>query len=584
MKRAACRTRSLLSWTASVLLVFCAVTSAKGQAVDPSALLVHAVKPISSQRILPDTLPSPAKASPVLQAEACRGEFEPASFILRALKNDMEGVTLEATELKSETAVIPRDRVDLKVVKVWYQAGTAWFGIRSDQGRVLVPELLLNDDTLIRVDTQRQANIIKLPFPDGEQYRDISREMPVPPRDVLHSIEDFPVRDAARLQPVHLRAGQTQQFWVTFHIPQDASSGSYEGFIALKAQGRPIGAIPVQVKVLPFVLEKPKIEYSLYYVGKLKAKGVISSAVKNQQQLRAELQNMWNHGVTNPTVYQDFDNKALLKKVLQIRKEVGMTGRPLYYLGIRTEQPANPSAVARYISQTDTMRALMKPYGVPELYVYGIDEASPELLQKQKDVWRTLRTRGVKIFVAGWTPGHFEQIGEDIDLFVDGQPPKRKEADKFHKVGRRIFSYNQPQVGVENPLIYRKNYGLRLWQEGYDGAMTYAYQDGFGSIWNDFDHTKFRDHCFTYPTVNGVIDTIAWEGFREGVDDVRYITTLEKRVRLAASRQGRQGTGALSKARSFLEGLKSYGGDDLDSIRQQTIGHILNLIQSDKAN
>ena len=26
--------------------------------------------------------------------------------------------------------------------------------------------------------------------------------------------------------------------------------------------------------------------------------------------------------------------------------------------------------------------------------------------------------------------------------------------------------------------------------------------------------------------VNGVIDTIAWEGYREGVDDVRYITTL----------------------------------------------------------
>jgi hypothetical protein len=27
--------------------------------------------------------------------------------------------------------------------------------------------------------------------------------------------------------------------------------------------------------------------------------------------------------------------------------------------------------------------------------------------------------------------------------------------------------------------------------------------------------------------MEGVIDTLAWEGFREGVDDVRYITTLE---------------------------------------------------------
>lgn len=570
---------------ASVLLVFCVVTAAEGQVLDPSALLVHVVKPISSQRILPDTLPSPVKVSPILQVEACPGEFESASFILRALRNDMEDVSLEATELKSAAAVIPRDRIDLKVVKVWYQAGTAWLGIRADPRRVLVPELLLNDDSLIKVDTQRQTNFIKLSFPSGEQYYDISSQAPALTRSVLHSPETFPVRDAARLRPIHLQAGQTRQFWVTFHIPRDASPGSYKGSIALKTRGKPIGRIPVEVRVLPFLLEKPRIEYSLYYRGKLTAgRGTISSEAKSQQQLTAELQNMWNHGVTNPTVYQDFDNKALLKKTLQIRKEVGMTGQPLYYLGIRTEEPANPSAVARYIAQTDAMRALMKPYGVTDLYVYGIDEAPPDLLQKQKAVWRMLQKRGVKIFTAGWTPGHFEQIGADIDLFVDGQPPKGKEADKFHGAGRRIFSYNQPQVGVENPLIYRKNYGIRLWQEGYDGAMTYAYQDGFGSIWNDFDHAKFRDHCFTYPTVNGVINTIAWEGFREGIDDVRYITTLEKRVRLAAFRQERQGTGALSKARSFLENLKSYGGDDLDSIRQETIGHILNLIQSDKAN
>ena len=31
-------------------------------------------------------------------------------------------------------------------------------------------------------------------------------------------------------------------------------------------------------------------------------------------------------------------------------------------------------------------------------------------------------------------------------------------------------------------------------------------------------------------TVDGVIDTIAWEGYREGVDDVRYVTTLQKAI------------------------------------------------------
>ena len=39
----------------------------------------------------------------------------------------------------------------------------------------------------------------------------------------------------------------------------------------------------------------------------------------------------------------------------------------------------------------------------------------------------------------------------------------------------------------------------------------------------------YRDHVFAYPTSNGVIDTIQWEGWREGVDDTRYVATLIKK-------------------------------------------------------
>jgi hypothetical protein len=56
--------------------------------------------------------------------------------------------------------------------------------------------------------------------------------------------------------------------------------------------------------------------------------------------------------------------------------------------------------------------------------------------------------------------------------------------------------------------------------------MPYAYQHGFGNIWNDFDHPEFRDHVFAYPTTNGLVSTVQWEGFRSAVDDVRYLSTL----------------------------------------------------------
>jgi hypothetical protein len=60
--------------------------------------------------------------------------------------------------------------------------------------------------------------------------------------------------------------------------------------------------------------------------------------------------------------------------------------------------------------------------------------------------------------------------------------------------------------------------------------MNFAYQYPFGAAWNDFDSPKrdkdYRDHMFTYPTSDGVIGTVQWEGFREGVDDTRYLATL----------------------------------------------------------
>ena len=114
--------------------------------------------------------------------------------------------------------------------------------------------------------------------------------------------------------------------------------------------------------------------------------------------------------------------------------------------------------------------------------------------------------------------------------------------------------------------------------------MTFAYQYAYGHIWNDFDSENFRDHCFAYPTANGVVGTLQWEGFREGVDDVRYITTLEQAIEEAAESE------AALEARRWLEGLKSSSfrqevswkaqgppPEDLDQIRSRIVAWINEL-------
>ncbi len=70
-----------------------------------------------------------------------------------------------------------------------------------------------------------------------------------------------------------------------------------------------------------------------------------------------------------------------------------------------------------------------------------------------------------------------------------------------------------------------------------DGTHTHVYGGGndfteSNHLWDDFDNhaNEYRDEVFAYPTVNSVVDTIQWEGFREGVDDIRYLTALRDKM------------------------------------------------------
>jgi len=201
------------------------------------------------------------------------------------------------------------------------------------------------------------------------------------------------------------------------------------------------------------------------------------------------------------------------------------------------------------------------------VYFYGEDEAMGEALRAQKAAWKATQEAGARTFVAGYA-GTFEAMGGLLNCAVYFGRPTEQEAAKWHGVGSTVLSYANPQVGVEDPLVYRRNYGLALWRAGFDGAMDYAYQHAFHAVWNDFDDPDYRDHVFAYPTANGVVGTLQWEGFREGVDDVRYIATLQAEVALASPDLAAQG-------QRFLNRIDP--GGDLDHIRSRVVEQIEKL-------
>ncbi len=565
-------------------------------------LASYVVTPVSGAKILSDTPPPPGARSASIVIVACRGEYEPASIVLRAGDAEVLNLTLVAGDLIDGRAgrKISGENLDIRVVKPWFQGASAWNDISKslpgDFRQSMVPELLLKDDSLVITDEKAEQNFVKLWLRGEWQYRLLNERRLAPAGQALPAMGDFPVRDSRVLQPFNVPARSGKQVWFTLFVPADAAAGDYSGEVQVRSAGVPVGTIPVLLQVLPFDLLQPRMTYSIYYRAQLDPRRAsIGSEFRNAAQMANELADMRRHGIRNPGVYQGYSDRKALEAVFKLRSEAGIDSGPLYYLGIQTtaDSLGRPESRAEQ-NLRQIMPALIdlaRRHGFGPVYVYGKDEAKGAELTAQLRLWRIVHESGGKVFVAGYTGAH-ALVGNELDVLVHYGQPDIREAERWHAGGKAILSYANPQAGPENPLLFRLNYGLVLWANNYDGAMLYAYQHCFGSCWNDVDHPVYRDHNLTYPTVDGVIPTIAWEGLREAVDDVRYVTTLEALISGGASHKSVQ----TEMARAYLQALKEdlrnkqrssgkYNQNmviDLDDIRRQVIRHLGALSSAEK--
>jgi hypothetical protein len=579
-------------------------------------LLVYSTPAITNDPILP-WADIPDKTSDVMAMRACRGEYEPAAFVAYPITEDLT-IEVNSTDLKGSAGIIVSTNVDIRVVKCWYQAGSSEgyshppkyieeVGEKDimilentpvDEGRhVLTPELLLKDDDLVRTEKWYRQNFVKLKYSDGtNRWLWISAPRVVFPggktvvpwimspdtvgKQEDASVENQPIRDARTLQPVSIPKRTSKQFWVTVHVPQDAKAGEYQGEIQVRSQGQPIETLKLKLEVLPFELEPSHLESSIYlhffgskgFIGMpldVKGKGSVGPDIRSVEQYRAELKNLLAHGVDNPTESVPLEQ---LETALRIRKEVGMKTDILYHtyegLGGWTLKPVDVERLKKVV-------ALAKQYGYKEIYFYGLDEAQGEKLRASRPELEKIHQAGGKIFAAGLATSlggdSFEVIGDLQDLMVMSYIPSKEDAAKWHREGHKIMSYANPQSGFEKPETYRRNYGLVLDYAHFDGGMTFSYY-WFG--WNDFNiWPPYRDHNFVYPTADGVIDTIQWEGYREGIDDLRYLATLRKAVAKAEKSGAKKQANA---ARAFIEKVNVKKGNLCD-IRNEMIGWIMKL-------
>ncbi len=537
-----------------------------------ATLTTWVVPAISDTKILPLSTISDDLLGENISIRTCHGEYTCASFVVRSNKDI--NIEIETSDLVCGENLIPNDEIDIKVVKCWWQYGHL-IDVHSDIGsRFVTPELLLNDDGLVQstsdtwgdatVSNPSGSNYLKL---IGGEYIDISTPTKVP--------TPSNIKDSDTLKPINLPPNYNKQIWITSHVPETATPGTYTGSIHLKNNGHIIKTLNIIFTVLPFELLSPSIEYSCYYRAKLTTnQNTISTRVKTVTQFTADMKNLLVHGISNPSLYAEYPYTDL-DVMLSIRDSLGLENSHIFA----------PSSINSDISYVNTIKTIANAHNITSVYIYGIDETDMSGRRSQIIAVHDIQ---VKVYCAQ-PPTQAKNIADLLDVAVVSGNPDKALAELYHGYTsfdgekHKIYSYNNPQTVPEYPRIFRLNYGLKLWQNDYDGAMDFAYQfegsdNETGNVWNDFDNINYRDHCFAYPTINGFINTVQFEGYREASNDIKYLTALQNSIVDAKTR------GVATKDIDlWLSTLKStdLANVNLDEIRSQIIDYILQLQNSE---
>ena len=488
-------------------------------------------------------LPQPVEVGRAMSVFAAPGEYEPASFSIHA-GEDLTGVAVRADPLlDGQGHTIPAEAVDIRTVKVWYQGG-------SDQefGEVvLVPELLLKDDGLIEADTVNRRNILHFT------------------NTFLCGFSQTPTRipmDGPDFQPVNVPAYTSREFWLTVHVPEATVPGVYTSTVHVEPANAPAGGMDLRVTVLPIELREPEQVFSIYDYS---PSGMYCS--QDPAGALLELMDIRAHGLgsafltgyyihtrveTNANGEWSVD-LAPLTENLEHRVQAGLTGPTVLSLDnyvawdvdFRSFWSGNDSAenVDKVTDVVQAIEQLVDDNGYPELYYYGIDEPTGDNLPKCRRIFEVIRNAGGKTTTAVYTDTLAAELSPYLDMPIYGIMQEQLYVNPVQQSSYPLqLNYWHP---LENPNVDRFRYGVFVWRSGLDGSAPYAYRNVYqGDPYHDestgqTDSFSYqRNSMYTYPSQVGPIPTIQWEAVREGIDDVRYLTTLDEVVTVAAGQAG----------------------------------------------
>nr|WP_321399891.1 hypothetical protein [uncultured Desulfobacter sp.] len=360
----------------------------------------------------------------------------------------------------------------------------------------------------------------------------------------------------------------SQALWLDIYTPKSTPAGKYSGNIIMETQRQILSKIPLEIEVLPFELDEAREwsrgAYISKFIDKKEAENLVEHGhtqvswwtssgyrlrLKNGQ-ISADfspsldyLKMLDNVGMTGPhTVFLGGDTPKLINDIFLLLNRPAITGgRDIKYRGQYGATDLT-APFEQYLSQTlKQFYDQMKSCGHEEILTVILDEPDhrprPERLNWYNKIFSIVEKQVPELQTFGvfYHKDDEKKLSLHHDVWSTNCPSINKyEACK--EANRKLFTYHGGFNFYGSPGKPRFSIGIIPWVYEADGTFYWA-------IWNHDMNQREKDDIFSPLTFrgqsttigrstgkanSGPISTLIHKGFREAVDDARYIKTFEK--------------------------------------------------------
>jgi hypothetical protein len=337
----------------------------------------------------------------------------------------------------------------------------------------------------------------------------------------------------------NMPAYSTEHFWCTVKVPDGALPGIYKGSLVVTADEQQVGSISVVLEVLDIKLVEPPFALGLNY-----------SNPHNQAALEAHLADMRRHGMTCVAPLYNFhlpvhdSNTAELGNFIDSYKKAGFT-KTLYFA---TPMNLQLSSLAGYGDETSKrwqqkyiqvmmlLHAEVLRHNIPVLISIG-DELTNKGIEGvhiagrlARFVWEELPEITTTSDMNGYMEVMVMSPYLNVATFNNGWDGIDHHNKGRHLINKQFIVELQAKTGAipwfVNAGVVRFPFGFFFWKMtkyGVKGKVEWYYNldNGRGSLVR-------TEGANIWPTLD-------YERSREGIDDLKYLCTLEKFIAHANS-------------------------------------------------